>query len=123
MEGGSQKNILEKQRHKQSYSNTLEDMSELVFQYGYVTLFVVALPCAPLLALGSNIVEMRIDGSKLVNHCQRPLPLGATGLGMWTHVIALFSKMAIVSNAWLYTYRTSKVDEYFGSKDEEGVYQ
>ena len=44
----------------------LEDYAELIIQYGYVTLFVSAFPLAPLLALISNYVEIRMDGSKLL---------------------------------------------------------
>jgi len=75
------RNTYEKQRDLQPYPDTLEDMSELVIQFGYVTLFVIAFPLAPIIALGANIVEARVDGWKLVDKCQRPIPLGSNGLG------------------------------------------
>ncbi len=40
--------------------STLDDMDELVVQFGYVTLFVTAFPLTPLCALLSNVLESRI---------------------------------------------------------------
>lgn len=42
-----------------------EDYLELLIQYGYVILFVVAFPLTPLLALINNYLEIRIDCSKV----------------------------------------------------------
>lgn len=44
---------------------TFSDYSEVVIQFGYVTLFVVAFPLAPALAFLSNYVEMRVDALKV----------------------------------------------------------
>jgi anoctamin-10/anoctamin-7 len=96
-------------------------MSELVIQFGYVTLFVVAFPLAPLIALFANIIEARVDGWKLVDKCQRPVPLGSNGLGMWTQILEIFSVIAVVTNICLYAFRTDRVAAVFGKEDENGV--
>src|SRR3546814_12637490 len=54
----------------------LKDYAELAIQFGYITLFVVALPAAPFLAWVSNYIEIRTDGYKLIKHHQRPVQIG-----------------------------------------------
>jgi len=82
----------------EEYTGTLYDMCELVIHYGYVTMFVVAFPLVPFMALVSAIVEMRIDGYKLVNCCRRPFPYNTPGLGVWVNVLDLFSMLAVLNN-------------------------
>jgi hypothetical protein len=45
---------------------SIDDYSQLCIQFGYLTLFVAALPFAPILALISNYLEIRVDGYKLL---------------------------------------------------------
>lgn len=52
-----------------------------MIQFGYVTLFVVAFPLAPMLAFVSNYVELRVDCFKLYKNCTRPDPAGAEDIG------------------------------------------
>lgn len=42
-----------------------DDYIEMIIQYGYVTLFVVAFPLVPLLAFVSDYVEIRLDAFKV----------------------------------------------------------
>ena len=65
----------------QEYEGTLYDSCEIVIHYGYVTLFVVAFPILPFVALVTAIVEVRLDGFKLLNFRRRPIPYSAPGLG------------------------------------------
>ncbi len=69
------------------YENTVEDMKELVTQLAYVAFFAIALPITPLLSIISNIVELRVDGFKLVNNSQRPHCTASTGLGTWNSAL------------------------------------
>ncbi|XP_076340392.1 anoctamin-7-like isoform X2 [Tachypleus tridentatus] len=39
-------------------------VAEMVLQFGFVTIFVVAFPLAPLFALLNNITEIRLDARK-----------------------------------------------------------
>lgn len=61
-----------------------------MIQYGFTTIFVAAFPLAPLLALFSNLVEIRLDAIKMVRLQRRLVPRkakdigqGPKGLGAW----------------------------------------
>eukprot|EP00485_Elphidium_margaritaceum_P006485 CAMPEP_0202685776 /NCGR_PEP_ID=MMETSP1385-20130828/1612_1 /ASSEMBLY_ACC=CAM_ASM_000861 /TAXON_ID=933848 /ORGANISM="Elphidium margaritaceum" /LENGTH=949 /DNA_ID=CAMNT_0049340211 /DNA_START=108 /DNA_END=2957 /DNA_ORIENTATION=+ len=108
----------EDQATKGAYANTIDDMSELVVQYGYVTLFCMAFPLTPLLALLNNIVEMKVDGTNLVKSLQRPHPNGSVGLGSWNSILAVLSIIAIGTNVALITWR-SKVVTLLINEDEQ----
>jgi len=89
------------ERGLEDYKGTLYDTCEIVIHYGYVTLFVVAFPFVPLIALVSAIVETRLDGLKLVNYCRRPIPYSAPGLGTWVQALDFLSFIAIINNVLL----------------------
>lgn len=89
----------------------LKDYAELAIQFGYITLFVVALPAAPLLAFISNYVEIRSDGYKLIRHHQRPVPTGAEDIGTWQTIFTLVAGAAVISNAAL-TFFTMDTFDY-----------
>jgi len=94
------------------YENTLDDMSEISIQYGYISLFFICFPIVPLFAFLNNIVEIRIDGIKLVRNSRRPLPFGAKGLGKWITVLEFLSIISVVTNAALFTFITDKIERY-----------
>ena len=77
------------------------DYAELAVQFGYITLFVVAFPLAPLLALANNYVEFRSDAFKLLTQMQRPVPRGAEDIGSWQGVFTTISCIAVVTNSAL----------------------
>lgn len=52
-----------------------------VIQYGFTTIFVAAFPLAPLLALISNLVEIRLDAIKMVRLQRRLVPRKAKDIG------------------------------------------
>ena len=51
---------------EQGLGNTYYEYNEMVLQYGYVVLFAVAAPIAPLLALANNLIEIRTDFMKMI---------------------------------------------------------
>lgn len=53
----------------------------LITPAGYTTMFVVANPLVPFLALVNNLIEIRVDASKLCYLTQRPQPRSASGIG------------------------------------------
>eukprot|EP00903_Cladosiphon_okamuranus_P009327 g8896.t1 len=102
--GKIQRTQAEKGLHLEQYDpimGTLMDYAELAVQFGYITLFVVAFPLAPLLALANNYVEFRSDAFKLLTQMQRPVPRGAEDIGSWQAVFTTLSCIAVVTNSAL----------------------
>lgn len=77
---------------------TFQDYSEVVIQFGYVTLFVVAFPLAPLLAFISNYIEARVDALKVLMRCCRPEPSGAEDIGTWYPIMEIMGIVAVITN-------------------------
>ncbi|CAF1577938.1 unnamed protein product, partial [Didymodactylos carnosus] len=71
---------------------------EIMIQYGFIAMFSCALPVAPLLAMGSNLFEIRTDGAKLLFDLRRPYGDLATGLGIWDAIFDAISKIALLTN-------------------------
>jgi Calcium-activated chloride channel len=77
----------EKERHpmeveaEQPKYDPFSDYLEQLILYGYVSLFVVAFPLAPLLGLINNIVEIRVDIFKLLHNSSRPIARGCEDIG------------------------------------------
>ncbi|CAN0077413.1 unnamed protein product [Scytosiphon promiscuus] len=102
--GKVQRTQAEKGLHLEQYDpimGTLMDYAELAVQFGYITLFVVSFPLAPLLALANNYVETRSDAFKLLTQMQRPVPRGAEDIGAWQSVFTTISCIAVVTNSAL----------------------
>ena len=68
---------------------------------GFVVLFVVAFPLAPLLAFFSQYLEYRVDGYKMLFFYRRVFPRGAEDIGMWETVLKFTSYVAVASNSGL----------------------
>jgi len=83
------------------YEGTFGDYDELVVQFGYVCLFVVAFPGAPLFAFLNNCLEFRVDGLKLTSMTRRPYPMGAYDIGTWYTMLSVISVISIASNTAL----------------------
>jgi len=95
------------------YEGTFVDFDEMVIQFGYVTLFVVAFPITPLLALLSNILETRVDGSKLCKLVRRPEPRGAADMGTWFDILGFVSLVAVATNVAIVCFETPQFGEWF----------
>ena len=97
---------LEREVSKSAYiargiDGTFEDYLELMTQYGYVTMFAVAFPLAPMLACLNNMLGLRKDRFKLLALTRRPVPAGARGIGRWLTVLDLMTNMSIFTNSAL----------------------
>lgn len=90
----------------------LDQMAEIVIQYGYVTFFIIVFPITPLLALINNIAEIYVD-TKSWRDTRRPIPKGATGIGEWNSVLTVFSLIAVVTNIALVSFHTDNVAQMF----------
>jgi anoctamin-5 len=75
--------LLEQQRCMQTLHNFhLNEYSEKVIMYGYLMIFATAFPLAPLVALLTNIFDLRLDAKRLVWHTRRPVAEIAHNIGL-----------------------------------------
>ena len=95
------------------YEGTFGDYDELIVQFGFVILFVVAFPAAPFLAMLNTFLEIWIDGTKLDTSCRRPMPKGAKDIGTWFSVLEFLSWMAILTNVGIIVFEimTTKAED------------
>jgi hypothetical protein len=90
------------------YEGTFADYDELIIQFGFVVLFVVVFPAAPILALFNNIIEFRLDASKLMSFTRRPHPKGTFDMGTWYSILNLLSWVMVVSNTALIVFSSNQ---------------
>eukprot|EP00936_MAST-01D_sp_MAST-1D-sp1_P002882 g2882.t1 len=91
---------IEAEVNREPYTNrsAFEDYAEMVLQFGFVTLFVVAFPLTPLLALANNRIEMSVDSFKLCIEHQRPAPKSASSIGMWEYFLGVMAQACVIIN-------------------------
>jgi len=69
-----------------------------VLQYGFVTIFVAAFPLAPFFALLNNILEMRLDATKILTLHRRPVAQRIKDIGVWNTILDGLGKLSVVTN-------------------------
>ncbi|KAK8844765.1 hypothetical protein IAR55_006615 [Kwoniella newhampshirensis] len=84
------------------------DYAEMVTQFGYVTIWSIVWPIAPVFALINNYVEMRSDALKICKHVRRPVGDRVETIGSWLDTLSIISWIGAVTNATLiYLFRPS----------------
>merc|ERR1719198_464628 len=83
---GKTYSYLEAQAKCPPYAGDTDDFMELVLSLGFVMMFSVIMPLMALLALLSNLLEMRLLAYRMTNVNQRPAPRGQEGIGAWQSI-------------------------------------
>lgn len=91
----------ESQYVMERYTSTVQDYNDLSVQFGYMTLFVAAIPFAPILAMISSMIKLRADGWKLLIFCRRSIPKSAEDIGTWYDIFSTISAISVFTNAGL----------------------
>ena len=94
---------------------SLVDYADVAIQFGYMSMFVVALPIASAFALFANAVEVKGDAWKLLNVFQRPVMKGAEDIGKWQDIFTFLSVAAVVTNAGLAVFTMDTFDNFSDS--------
>ncbi|KAM4850559.1 anoctamin-9 [Urocitellus parryii] len=81
-----------------------DEFMEMMIQYGFTTIFVAAFPLAPLLALFSNLVEIRLDAVKMVWLQRRLVPRKAKDIGTWLQVLETIGVLAVIANGMVIAF-------------------
>ncbi|EQC41790.1 hypothetical protein SDRG_00653 [Saprolegnia diclina VS20] len=88
------------------------DYNEMVIQYGFVTLFVVAMPITPAMALFNNVLEAHVDAYKLCKGHRRPYPHRVASIGSWYYFLCLMNYMAVVTNIGIILFTKDPDDKF-----------
>ncbi|WVR03117.1 hypothetical protein IAU60_000107 [Kwoniella sp. DSM 27419] len=82
------------------------DYAEMVTQFGYVTIWSIVWPLAPVFALINNYVELRSDALKICKHVRRPVGDRVETIGSWLETLSVIAWIGAVTNATLiYLFR------------------
>ncbi|XP_066222236.1 anoctamin-9-like isoform X1 [Saccopteryx leptura] len=81
-----------------------DEFMEMMIQYGFTTIFVAAFPLAPLLALFSNLVEIRLDAIKMVRLQRRLVPRKANDIGTWLQLLETIGVLAVIANGMVIAF-------------------
>ncbi|KAL1491248.1 hypothetical protein ABEB36_011870 [Hypothenemus hampei] len=84
---------------------------EMVLQYGFVTIFVAAFPLAPFFALLNNILEMRLDGTKLLTLYRRPVSQRVRDIGVWYRILDSIGKLSVVTNGFIIAFTSDFIPQ------------
>ncbi|KAL8907228.1 MAG: hypothetical protein Q9207_001529 [Kuettlingeria erythrocarpa] len=77
------------------------DLREMVVQYGYLSLFSVVWPLAPVSFIINNWIELRSDAVKICVEMQRPTPLRADSIGPWIDSLSFLTWLGSITAAAL----------------------
>uniref|UniRef100_A0A1I8F6A8 Anoctamin n=1 Tax=Macrostomum lignano TaxID=282301 RepID=A0A1I8F6A8_9PLAT len=64
--------------------------------FGFVVLFVAAMPLAPLFAMLNNVIEIRLDAWKMVALMRRPVARRARDIGAWFGILTSISALSVI---------------------------
>lgn len=82
-----------------------DDIREMVVQFGYLALFSVVWPLAPVSFLINNWIELRADAVKICVEMRRPTPWRAETIGPWLDALSFISWMgSITMSALVYLF-------------------
>jgi hypothetical protein len=79
--------------------SSLNDYAEIAINFGFIALFVTALPIAAFAGFVSSLLEVKADAWKLMLIYQRPIPRGGEDIGMWYVFLASLLPCADQSQA------------------------
>lgn len=77
------------------------DLREMIIQYGYLVLFSVVWPLAPVSFLINNWIELRADATKICLEMQRPTPHRADTIGPWLDSLSFLTWLGSITTAAL----------------------
>ena len=78
-----------------------DDLREMVVQFGYLALFSVVWPLAPVSFLINNWIELRADAVKICVEMRRPTPWRADTIGPWLNALSFIAWLGSITMAAL----------------------
>lgn len=81
--------------------DTFGDYAEMATQFGYIVLWSVIWPLAPVMGFINNFFELRSDALKISINARRPVPVRAESIGPWLEVLGFIAWLAAMVNSAL----------------------
>ncbi|KAL1503425.1 hypothetical protein AB1Y20_011914 [Prymnesium parvum] len=97
----------------------LLDYAHLALEFGYVLMFTVVWPLAPLACLLLSALEQRAAACRLCVSSRRPIPHRCNGLGTgnaWYGVFTFLAWLSVPVNCGMMALATQQLDVYFGGE-------
>lgn len=103
MDGDSEKRFLDKVEEELALPeyNIFVDYAEMVTQFGYVVIWSIVWPIAPVFALVNNYFELRSDALKISKHVRRPMGDRVESIGTWLNAMSIIAWMGAWTSATL----------------------
>jgi hypothetical protein len=95
---------------------------ELVVQFGFITLFSVVFPLAPILSLFANIIQMDTQKQNMI-YSRRFKAEVANGIGPWLEILVIITKIAVIVNMASIFFTSSIATAMFTGVDYEGLFK
>jgi hypothetical protein len=87
-----------------NWNTYLDGYEHATVQFGFIVLFSVAFPLAPILATVHNIIQWRIDASNLLFRYKRPFAGQAENIGVWEKWVVTLAYLGIAMNALILSF-------------------
>lgn len=104
------------------YEGLFQEYLEMVLQFGFITIFVVAFPLAPFFALLNNWIEIRLDAHKFVCETRRSVAERAQNIGIWYTILQVLAHLAVISNAFLIAFTSEFLPKLLYSYSNKNLY-
>ncbi|XP_060078280.1 anoctamin-4-like [Ylistrum balloti] len=96
---------------------TLGEYTEKIIQYGFLMLFAASFPLAPLLALVTLLVDIRVDAKRMLWLNRRPIAYIRKDIGRWYSILEFVNTCGVISNGFLIAFTSDWGQQYdFSSK-------
>eukprot|EP00903_Cladosiphon_okamuranus_P010788 g10194.t1 len=107
---GAEEEPIEAELRLPEYGGPFSDYSEIVLQYGYITMFASALPIVTFFAITEVLLQIRTDSYKMVSLMRRPDAEMAEGVGMWSTLMEAMGILAVLTNTGIICFTGGALD-------------
>ncbi|KAK5979463.1 Anoctamin [Trichostrongylus colubriformis] len=89
------------------------EFNEKIIMFGSTMMFAALFPLAPLLALVIGVIDLRIDALRLLWLNRRPIPVMASGIGIWLPILYFLQYAAVMTNAFIIAFTSDFCSNFF----------
>eukprot|EP01035_Chromulina_nebulosa_P022758 gene22758-29465_t len=91
--------------------DNINNYADTAIQYGYMILFITALPIACFCSVINSYFKIRVLAIRNAKLYQRPIPAGAQDIGTWQTIFNIISVVGVITNAALICFTMNVLDE------------